>query len=301
MIWRRAACVLLIALPGGGSRATAAADTAAGVCVLTSGGEHRNVADEAQRALGPKTARLDVKDPAAAARLPTECDRLVVAVGPDALRAAAAARTATPVVFAMVSEPGAILDGKRPVSGLSRDTDPARVFALLRQIAPRVRRIGAVYSPNAAGALVAAGREAARANGLELHALPVATIGDAIKAFHRFEREIAVDALWLLPDAVATQQETVHYALEIADWKRIAVVGLSRWYVAQGALFALAPRPETHGAQAARLALDVLRSGKPQGIRYAAEYALYVNARAARRLGLKLPADVLAHAEEVTP
>jgi putative ABC transport system substrate-binding protein len=293
---------LLAALTGGGAPAVAAdPGTGGGVCVLSAGDEQHEVADDIQRTLGGRVVRLDVRKVSQPAELAQQCGRLIVAVGREALRAAVQTPETTPVVFTMVSSPGALLAGKRPVSGVSLDADPARVIALLKKVEPNVRRIGVVYNPQATGDLVNAGNAAARAQGMELVALPVSTIGDAIKAFHRFEREIPIDALWLLPDATATAQETVRYALELADWRRISLVGLSRWYVTQGALFALAPQTSTQGAQAARMALDLLRGGAPQGVRYAGEYSLLFNTRAARRLGIKPPRDVLEQAEEVSP
>jgi len=273
----------------------------AGVCVLASGSEHRDVLDEIAQTLGTQTLRIDVRNALQPAQLARQCGRLVVAVGREALRAAVQTPESTPIVFSMVSTPSALLDGRRTVSGVSLDADPARVVSLLRRVEPSVRRIGAVYNPRATGALVAHAEAAARAQGLELVALPVSTIGDAIKAFHRFEKEIAIDALWLLPDATATAQETVRYALELADWKRISLVGLSRWYVAQGALFALAPQSSGQGTQVGRMALDLLRGGAPQGVKYADGYLLLFNTAAARRLGIKPPRDVLDQAEEVSP
>jgi putative ABC transport system substrate-binding protein len=294
---------LLATAVGGGARAATTVDPGAGggVCVLAAGDEHRDVADEIQQTLGARAVRVDVRKVSQPAEISRQCGRLVVAVGREALRAAVQTPPSTQVVFSMVSSPGALLDGRRPVSGVSLDADPARIVALLKHVAPGVRRIGVVYNPHATGTLVAAAEGAARANGVELVALPVTTIGDAIKAFHRFERELPIDALWLLPDATATAQETVRYALELADWKRISVVGLSRWYVAQGALFALAPQSSGQGAQAARMALDLLRGGSPQGVKYASDYSLLFNTRAAHRLGIKPPRDVLDHAEEVSP
>jgi len=272
-----------------------------GVCVLSSGDDYRQISDEVRRSLGPRTLRVDVHGASDLARIARQCGRLMVALGRDALRLATSVPGSTPVVFAMVSSPGALLDGKRPVSGVSLDADPVRVMALLRRVAPAVRRLGVVYNPRLTGDLVSAAAAAARAQGMELVALPASSIGDAIKAFHRFEREIPIDALWLVPDATATAQETVRYALEMADWKRIAVVGLSRWYVTQGALFALAPHTSGQGELASRLALDILRGGSPQGVRFAGDYTLLFNTRAARRLGLKAPRDVLDQAEEVSP
>ena len=86
-----------------------------------------------------------------------------------------------------------------------------------------------------------------------------------------------------------------------ADWKRISLVGLSRWYVTQGALFALAPQTSAQGAQTAQMALELLRGGAPQGVKYASDYSLLFNTRAARRLGIKVPRDVHDQAEEVSP
>jgi putative tryptophan/tyrosine transport system substrate-binding protein len=296
---------MMAAAVGGGARAAVPADLGGGggggVCVLAAGDDHHEVADEIQRTLGARALRLDVRKVPQPAEISRQCGRLVVAVGREALRAAVQTPESTPVVFSMVSSPGALLAGKRPVSGVSLDADPARIITLLKHVEPGVRRIGVVYNPHATGALVAAAEAAARANGTELVALPVTTIGDAIKAFHRFERELPIDALWLLPDATATAQETVRYALELADWKRIPVVGLSRWYVAQGALFALAPQTSAQGAQAARMALDLLRGGAPQGVKYASEYSLLFNTRAARRLGIKPSRDVLDQVKEELP
>ena len=131
--------------------------------------------------------------------------------------------------------------------------------------------------------------------------LPARSIGEAVRAFHRFEGDVRVDALWLLPDGTATVQETVYYALELAHWRRMAVVGLSRWYVASGALFALVPRPESCGSAAGELAQRLLRGGQPPGAVYGCEYSLYVNQRAATQLGLQPPRKLLESAEQVLP
>jgi putative ABC transport system substrate-binding protein len=294
--------LIAVAVAGGSARAVTTDPAAgAGVCVVGAGDDYHEVVEDIQRTIGPRSVRLDVRKVSQPAELARQCGRLIVAVGREALRAAVQTPETTPVVFTMVSSPGALVDGRRAVSGISLDADPARVVALLKKVEPNVRRIGVVYNPQATGDLVNAASAAARAQGMELVALPVSSIGDAIKAFHRFEKEISIDALWLLPDATATAQETVRYALELVDWKRISLVGLSRWYVTQGALFALAPHTSTQGAQAARMALDLLHGGAAQGVRYASDYVLLFNTRAARRLGIKPPREVLEQAEEVSP
>ncbi len=185
--------------------------------------------------------------------------------------------------------------------GVLPDADPRRVLETLQRLAPAARRIGAVYDPDRTGALVSDAQAAAKAMGLEVVALPVHSVGEAVRAFHRFERELRVDALWLLPDGTATVQETVYYALEIAHFRRMAVIGLSRWYVASGALFALVPTPEGQGAAAGELGEQVLRGAAPAGPAYAHDLSLYVNERTAERLGLALPRPILESATQVLP
>jgi hypothetical protein len=266
------------------------------VCIAVAGHEHREVADAAERALGQPARRVDVRDRAEAGALASRCGRLVIAVGSEALRAAGERAPRVPLVHVMAPEARA-----RDAPGVLPDADPRRVVETLRLLAPRVRRVGAVYDPALTGALVAEAREAARQQGIELVALPARTVGEAVRAFHRFERELAADALWLLPDATATVQETVYYALELAHWRRMAVIGLSRWYVASGALFALLPRAESSGAAAGELGQQLLRGAGPPAPVHAREHALYVSQRAASRLGLKLPRPVLERAEQVLP
>jgi len=304
--------------------ATAAVEP--GVCIAVSGAEHRAVADAAQRALGLPARRVDVSRGEAVAtlgtpprerpgssegnlvsagpprarrpnaELATSCGRLIIAVGPEALGAAEASAPGSHIVPVMAeSGPGGAGPGVLP------GVDPRRVLETLKQIAPRVRRIGAVFDPARTGELMDEARAAARAQGVELVALPVRSVGEAVRAFHRFEGELRVDALWILPDGTATVQETVYYALELAHWRRMIVIGISPWYVASGALFALSPRPESYGAAAGELGRQVLRGTPPAGPVHAREYALYVNTRAATRLQLEIPRSLLERAEQVLP
>ncbi len=284
------------------------------ICIAVSGGEHGLdlgplshgglklgasafdvAADAAERALGQPARRVDVRDARQRAALASKCGRLIIAVGPEALRAAESAPH-SPVVHVMAASVPA-----NGTQGVLLDPEPRRVFETLQKMVPVARRIGAVYDPDRTGALVAEAQASARALGMELVALPVHSVGEAVRAFHRFEKELLVDALWLLPDGTATVQETVYYALEIAHWRRMAVIGLSRWYVASGALFAMLPRPESAGTAAGELGQQILRGTAPAASVRARDYALYVNQRVATRLGLKVPRQLLESAEQVLP
>src|SRR5512138_3636785 len=120
--------------------------------------------------------------------------------------AALLALAATPAVHAATDgpRPGAVAAGSY--------ADPRRVLETLREMAPRAQRIGLVYDPAQTGPLVEEAQRAARALGLEVVAQPARSVGEAVRAYYRFERELQVDALWLLPDGTTTVQETVYYA-----------------------------------------------------------------------------------------
>jgi hypothetical protein len=289
---RRLAFAIAVALAAG----RAAPEPDAGVCVAVSGSDHAAAARAAERALGAPSERVDVRDPGQRAALATRCGRLVIAVGSEALRVAEERAPRAPLVHVMAANGRA---SRRP--GVGPDAEPRRVLETLQKMAPAARRVGAVFDPELTGDLVAQAQASARELGLELVALPVRSVGEAVRAFHRFESELRVDALWLLPDGTATVQETVYYALELAHWRRMSVIGLSRWYVASGALFALLPSPESAGTAAGELGQEVLRGGAPSGVVHARDYALFVNQRAATRLGLRLPRPLLESAEEVLP
>jgi ABC-type uncharacterized transport system substrate-binding protein len=288
----RASLVFPLLAALGGVSAAAAATPEGGVCIATSQADHATAAAAAQRALGVDAQRIDVREAGQRAALSTRCGRLVIAFGNEALRAAAERAPDVPRVYALAHGAGL---------GVSPEADPRRTLETLRELAPGARRVGAVYDPGRTAALVAGARAAAAGLGVELVLLPVSSVGEAIRAFHRFERELDVDALWLLPDATATVQETVYYALELAHWRRIAVIGLSPWYVAGGALFALVPRPESAGRAAGALGALVLRGEAPPGEVRADDEALYLNVRAATRLGLTIPSRLLDRAEQVLP
>ena len=274
-----------------------------GVCVLSAGegGRLQAVRGALQSSLEPRAEAVDVRWVTPHEDLHPRCGRLAVAVGRRALRAALARLPDTPLVFAGVSTPETVVAGRDDVAGVSLDPDPEEVLGTLRRLSRGARRVGAVYDPRATGAYVRRAGEAARTAGLTLEALPAGSIGEALRALRRFEAEAPVDALWLLPDPTTTGRETVRYALELAERRRIPVIGLSRWYVEQGAAFARVVRPESMGRRAAEVARARLAGEPVDPVVFSPSHRMLYSRRTARRLGLELPPDLLQAAEEVGP
>jgi putative tryptophan/tyrosine transport system substrate-binding protein len=266
------------------------------VCVLADErGENRRAADAAMETLGD-AVRIDVSAVTATGFLAARCSG-VLAVGPAAL-AVARAQGVQPVVAVLVPNVRPAEDTTLSAA-VPMEADPESVLTVLSELAPGVRRIGLVYDPAITGPLVARAKEVAEARDLEIVALEAEDQAAAIRAFHRFERELAIDALWILPDRTTTTFETAHQALKLAHWKRIPVVGPSRWYVANGALFALEPGFEAHGRAAAEHLRAVMDDGDRAPVVYAPGAALLVNQRTVNRLGLRISPQVRPQVTEV--
>ena len=276
-----------------------------GACMLVSPriDTVKECADAAAAQLGPTVPRFAAD--ADAAQLRAQCTKAVLALGAAAVRRAQSLLPDVPLVYAAVA--GAYHStppsGKR-VTGVPWDAPATAVLQLLHTAAPAVQRVGVVYEPQASGAFVQTARPAAQALGLTLVEQPVASLGEAVRAFNRFEKELPVQALWLLADATATARETVFYALELAHWQRIPVLGPSRWYVAHGALLALQPHAAAHGQAAAQLLLQMLQgrvSTPPPPADVAVLYDLLLNRQVAGQLDLHLPRSLLERAQDLLP
>jgi putative tryptophan/tyrosine transport system substrate-binding protein len=219
----------------------------------------------------------------------------VVALGAPAWNAVRTGNV--PVVVALVPGVQALEGG--PVAAVVPDPDPDLILGTLAAMAPRARRIGVVYDPDVTGALVSRARDVAEAREIEIVARIARDQAAAIRAFHSLEREVEIDALWILPDRTTTTYETAHQALKLAHWKRIPVVGPSRWYVANGALFALEPNHEDHGRLAAERLRAILAGQEVPRTSHAESGRLLVNRRTLDRLGLRLSPRLQSQVSEL--
>ncbi len=270
-------------------------------CAVFSSEKEKQVANEAISAFGAPGIYLDVNRATDRERLLRDCNGIVFAIGAKALIATQKAPFSAKIISVLVAVPEAISPTRKTEGAILQDASPARTFSTLAAIAPEARRVGVVFDPGKTGRLISEARIAAKNNGIELIALPALNVGDAVRAFHRFEKEISVNALWLVPDGSTTVQETVYYALELAHWKRIPLIGLSPWYVANGALLAVVPRSDNSGKRAGEVGRRALDGTNKSSTSFAGSDTLIINARTATRLGLKIPGNLRNKAEILTP
>jgi putative tryptophan/tyrosine transport system substrate-binding protein len=189
--------------------------------------------------------------------------KVVIALGRQGLQAASAFDSSTGVVVGGVSSAP---DGER-LRGITLLPDPALLFSYLKSMMPHVRRVIVVYSPQASAGMIRLAKDAARSHALELVALEAP---DLAAAARRYESALSSadgrsDALWLPPDPVTVDEQTIVPLVLKESWNRnVPIFSSSILHVKKGALFALYPNNFELGRDLATLAIGVLNGDNPR-------------------------------------
>ncbi len=233
---------------------------------------------------------------------------LLVAIGTPALLAAiAAAGTQLPIVFCYCANPwgagagGSASDHRPNVTGTVTTTAVEAMLRVGAQLVPGLQRVGLAYNP------------AEPNSGFEAELL-----AQAVAQRHwQLVRE-AVTSTADLPQAVARlQRQGVQALVKVEDYVTLEGFGQLAALALKARLPLLADEPDDAGVpgnlavvgwtsqqdgrRAGELASQVLRGTSPQTIPIQApgEPGLWLNRGTARRLGIALPAALLAQAQAV--
>jgi putative ABC transport system substrate-binding protein len=207
-----------------------------------------------------------------------------------------------PVVFAPVNDPldaGIVSNLQQPgghITGIRLPTGDGLRLQWLTRIAPGVRRVYLPYTPTDKSSLASLQQAEAAAALLGLEIISAPLSGSAAGA--PLAVPAGAEAIFLPRDSGIEAR--------IADFVRIAVTrklplcAPSSTQVAAGALFSYGFVHRQIGAQAARLADQILR-GTPAGslpVEMAENY-LAINLRTAGAIGLDIPNGILSQAEQL--
>jgi putative ABC transport system substrate-binding protein len=169
---------------------------------------------------------------------------------------------------------------------------------LLREVLPAVSRIGALRNPAMPMSSLQATEEAARALGLQLRPIPVATPGEIPAGF---EAAVAggAEALVVLPDGMFWNERGRIVAL--AAQYRVPVIYEEREYANDGGLISYGRNVSENFRQAAGYVDKILKGVKPGDlpIQQPTRFELVVNLKTAQALGLTIPPSILDRADEV--
>jgi putative ABC transport system substrate-binding protein len=192
----------------------------------------------------------------------------------------------------------------RGVAVHSLTPDPALLFVRLKSLAPHIKRVFVVYSPQQNGWLVRLARQAAASHDLELVAVAATDIAGAMPVYQDIlaRADAKSDALWLPQDSATVNEALVLPLVLRTAWnRRLAVFSSTVGHVRQGALFSLYPDTFEVGRRLASLALGAAAGGAAPGMLPSKEVLAAVNVRTANHLELGVSDRQLEGFDMVVP
>ncbi|MDH3975755.1 MAG: ABC transporter substrate-binding protein [Deltaproteobacteria bacterium] len=230
---------------------------------------------------------------------------LIFTLGSDALTLVKDKLThSTPVIFTFVLNPETIMENKKGeadlnITGISMNIPPYEQFKTMLQAAPKTKNIGTIYNSSKTGTLIKEAEKAAKKLGINLVSTEIRHKSEAINAITDMKGKI--DAFWMAPDTTAITHESTEYMLLFSLRNNIPLIGISGKYVKNGALMAYTFDSEDVGRQAGEIAQQFL-DGKPiKGFttHNPRKLKLALNLKVAKKLGLKIPEDLIDRADKI--
>src|SRR6202047_4274763 len=241
----------------------------------------------------------------------------LAALAPDVLVAATGTVTAAPllqatrtvpIVFVQVIDPvgaGFVVSLARPGGNATGFTIyeygmSGKWLELLKEITPRVARAAVLRDPAIASGIgqFAAAQAVAPSLGVELSPVDVRDAGEIDRAVTAFARS-PNGGLIVTASALATRHRDLIIAL--AARHGLAAVYSYRYMGAPGGLVSYGPDSLDQYRRAAGYVDRILKGEKPADLPVQAptKYALVLNLKTAKVLGLDIPTNVLSRADEV--
>jgi putative tryptophan/tyrosine transport system substrate-binding protein len=234
---------------------------------------------------------------------------IIVAVASLAVQAAKNATTSIPIVFAATGDPigqGFVASLARPggnLTGTAFDAGaeiPAKQLQLIVETVPKASRVAVLWNPTSPviRTYFQSAQNAAAALRLNLQSEEAKDAKDFEPAFDAMVREQA-DALIVLSDAFMT----IHRATlaELTAKHRIPALYGHNLYTEAGGLMSYGPSVPDLVRGAAAYVDKILKGATPADLPVAqpVKFALTINLKTAKVLGLEIPPTLLARADEV--
>jgi putative ABC transport system substrate-binding protein len=234
----------------------------------------------------------------------------VIAAPGDAPAVAARAATATiPIAFATGQDPvklGLVASLARPGGNatgfnfFSQETQ-AKVLSLLHELVPKAVRVGVLVNPTNATNIAVTLREvgsAAPAIGLQIQVVNASTIGEINAAFAALVHERA-DALLIAGDAFFTSRRVQLATLATRD--RIPAAYVGREFPVAGGLMSYGTNLTDAWRQVGVYTGNILKGANPAElpVQQAVKFELFINRGTATLLGIEVPPQLRAIADEI--
>ena len=262
-----------------------------------------------QFVIGVRFTRGDIKAlPDAVRDLVRSGSTIIFANGPNAARAAQAATTTVPIIFAgdmpdpvqfrlvrSFSRPGGNITG---VADLSQELGPKRL-ELLKEILPGLKRVIFPYDPNDEFAVEALrmSRDAARRLEITLIERPVRSEDEARRIFASLRKQDG-DAV-VVPGTLSLNIPGV--ILDVTSQNGLPSMFSGAFWVERGALVSYGADFYESGRVAARLVDKIIKGEQPASIAVESNprIELVINLKVAKAFGLSLAPTLLQRATRV--
>jgi len=264
--------------------------------------EGKNVKYDEQNAQGDQGTATSI-----AGKFNTDQKDLVLAIATPTAQAAAQAITSTPILFTAVTDPVAadLVDSLEAPGGNATGTSDGlpddvvtKQLELIKQFNPGAKSVGIVYSSGEVNSQVQvdAVKKAAAGLDLEIKEATVSNSGEVQQA----AQSLDVDAFYVPTDN--TVVSALESLLQVAESKKLPVVAAEGDSVSKGAVATYGIDYDKLGYQTGEMAVKILKGeAKPESmaVETQSELGLYVNPEAAKRMGVEIPAELLASAKTV--
>ena len=245
----------------------------------------------------------------AAVELMTLSPDVVLSTGTPALAALQQATRTVPIIFTTVADPvsaGFVASLAKPGGNITGFTNieyniGAKWLELLKEIAPRVTRVGVIRDPTVTASIGQFGaiQSVARSFGVELSPLGGRDAGDIERTVTEFARG---SDCGLITAAVPLSANNRNVIIALAARHRLPAIYPFRFFATDGGLISYGPESTIDPYRRAAGYVDrVLKGEKPADLPVQAptKYELVINLKTAKALGLTIPPSVLARADEL--
>ncbi|MCG6202680.1 ABC transporter substrate-binding protein [Psychromonas antarctica] len=230
---------------------------------------------------------------------------IIVAIATPSAQAAVSASQDIPVVFSVVTDPvGAkvVPRLKQPggnVTGLSDMVNVKQQLALIKEFLPEITNLGVVYNPGEANSvsIVTALKEAADSMGIKIVESPAPKSSDVMIASKQLVGK--AEAIYCPTDntIISAFESVVRVGIDA----QIPVFAADTGSVERGAVAAVGYDYTELGRQTGDIVVRILKGERAGSIdvKQAEGTNLFVNTKMAAKMGIKIPASVLARATKI--
>ena len=211
----------------------------------------------------------------------------------------------TKLIFTTVTDPlGANLvkNLEQPgnnISGVSNFVALEPQIEMFKQIKPSIKKLGFLYNPGEFNSisLIEQLRIICPKYGIKLVTISVSKTSEIVQSAIKLSS--LVDAIFVSNDNTALS--ALRMIVKAADRQKIPVFVSDTDIVADGAIAALGPNQYEIGKQTAAMIVQVLkgRDINNMQVQFPRKTELFLNMKVAKKLGIKLPDDLIAKAKKV--